>query len=89
MAATDSGASPNATREIATYAINNGRAEWKRRRVRDWRKASLPVLSHHHTYFSFADSIMPQFFLAVGFAYRLTFLRRREQLGAGPALHSG
>ena len=34
------------------------------------------LLSHHHTYFSYADSIMPQFFFAVGFAYRLTFLRR-------------
>jgi hypothetical protein len=33
------------------------------------------VLKHHNTYFSYADSIMPQFFFAVGFAYRLTFLR--------------
>jgi predicted acyltransferase len=48
-------------------------------------KATLPVLAHHHTYFSYADSIMPQFFLAVGFAYRLTFLRRREKEGAGAA----
>jgi hypothetical protein len=28
---------------------------------------------------------MPQFFLAVGFAYRLTFLRRAAELGRGPA----
>lgn len=33
------------------------------------------LLKHHDTYFSYADSIMPQFFFAVGFAYRLTFLR--------------
>jgi len=33
------------------------------------------LLQHHNTYFSYADSIMPQFFFAVGFAYRLTFLR--------------
>jgi predicted acyltransferase len=32
------------------------------------------LLKHHNTYFSYADSIMPQFFFAVGFAYRLTFL---------------
>ncbi len=35
-----------------------------------------PVLKHHNTYCSYADTIMPQFFFAVGFAYRLTFLRR-------------
>lgn len=39
------------------------------------------VLKHHNTYCSYADTIMPQFFFAVGFAYRLTFLRRRETLG--------
>ena len=33
------------------------------------------LLKHNNTYFSYADSIMPQFFFAVGFAYRLTFLR--------------
>jgi len=48
-------------------------------------KAVLPVLSHHHTYFSYADSIMPQFFFAVGFAYRLTFLRRAETKGSRTA----
>ncbi len=48
-------------------------------------KAFLPVLKHHHTYFSYADSIMPQFFLAVGFAYRMTFLRRLEKEGAAAA----
>src|SRR3954451_1317839 len=41
----------------------------------------LPVLKHHNTYCSYADTIMPQFFFAVGFAYRLTFLRRVATLG--------
>lgn len=36
----------------------------------------LPVLKHHHTYLSYADTIMPHFLFAVGFSYRLTFLRR-------------
>lgn len=40
---------------------------------------------HHHTYCSFADTIMPQFLFAVGFAMRLTFLRRIEQDGAAAA----
>src|SRR5438477_5218367 len=44
-----------------------------------------PVLKHHNTYCSYADTIMPQFFFAVGFAYRLTFLRRRESSGAWAA----
>ncbi|MFQ3650391.1 MAG: heparan-alpha-glucosaminide N-acetyltransferase domain-containing protein [Gemmataceae bacterium] len=33
-------------------------------------------LKHHHTYNSFADVIMPQFFFAVGFGMRLSWLRR-------------
>lgn len=43
------------------------------------------VLKHHNTYCSYADTIMPQFFFAVGFAFRLTFLRRLESLGARAA----
>jgi predicted acyltransferase len=44
--------------------------------------AAVPaILKHHHTYLSYADTIMPQFFVAVGFAYRLTWLRRRETDG--------
>lgn len=39
-------------------------------------EAIHPILKHHNTYCSYADTIMPQFFFAVGFAYRLTFLRR-------------
>jgi predicted acyltransferase len=34
------------------------------------------IWKHHNTYCSYADTIMPQFFFAVGFAYRLTLLKR-------------
>jgi predicted acyltransferase len=37
------------------------------------------TFKHHHTYCSFADTIMPQFLFAVGMAYRLTLLRRLQQ----------
>src|SRR5437764_13682606 len=43
------------------------------------------VLKHHNTYCNYADTIMPQFFFAVGYAYRLTLLRRRERDGAWAA----
>jgi hypothetical protein len=33
------------------------------------------ILKHHNTYCSYADTIMPQLFFAVWFAYRLTFQR--------------
>ncbi len=49
-------------------------------------KQHLPLLSHHNTYCSYADTIMPQFFFAVGFSFRLTFLRRRESAGASSAI---
>jgi predicted acyltransferase len=39
------------------------------------------IFKHHHTYCSYADTIMPQFFFAVGFAYRLTLLRRLKSAG--------
>ncbi|MFO0927549.1 MAG: acyltransferase family protein [Gemmataceae bacterium] len=42
-------------------------------------------LKHHNTYCSYADTIMPQFFFAVGFAYRLTFRRRQLADGWGTA----
>lgn len=46
------------------------------------RFAAVPaILKHHNTYCSYADTIMPQFFLAVGYAYRLTLLRRIERAG--------
>ena len=44
------------------------------------------VLKHRNTYCSYADTIMPQFFFAVGFAYRLTFLRRLETVGTRAAI---
>lgn len=37
------------------------------------------TFKHHHTYCSYADTIMPQFLFAVGMAYRLTLLRRFQQ----------
>jgi predicted acyltransferase len=40
-----------------------------------------PVLKHHNTYFSYADTIMPAFHFAVGFALRLTLLRRIARAG--------
>jgi predicted acyltransferase len=39
------------------------------------------LLKHHHTYCSYADTIMPQFLFAVGFAFRLTFGRRAQEQG--------
>jgi predicted acyltransferase len=44
--------------------------------------AVTPVLlKHHHTWCSYADTIMPQFLFAVGFALRLTFTRRASSAG--------
>lgn len=45
------------------------------------------VLKHHngHPYFSYADTIMPSFFFAAGFSYRLTMLRRLGQQGSSRA----
>src|SRR4051812_27526862 len=43
------------------------------------------IWKHHNTDCSYADTIMPQFFFAVGFAFRLTFPRRVRQLGRWPA----
>ena len=43
------------------------------------------VFKHHNTYCSYADTIMPQFFFAVGFAYRLTFLKRLATGGLATA----
>ncbi len=49
------------------------------------RDAVPAVLKHHNTYCSYADTIMPQFLLAVGFGMRLSFLRRRDREGAAAA----
>jgi hypothetical protein len=43
------------------------------------------LLKHHNTFCSYADTIMPQFFFAVGFAFRLTFGRRETTEGLVPA----
>ncbi len=43
------------------------------------------VFKHHNTYCSYADTIMPQFLLAVGFAYRLTWRERCDKDGARTA----
>jgi hypothetical protein len=43
------------------------------------------VLRHTHTFCSFADTVMPQFFVAVGFALRLTFVRRAAEAGTAAA----
>ncbi len=43
------------------------------------------VLKHTHDYCSYADTIMPQFLFAVGFALRLTFGRRMQTLGSAAA----
>lgn len=45
-----------------------------------------PLLKHHNTYCSYADTIMPQFFFAVGVSLRLSLLRRRAREGPGAAL---
>src|SRR5262245_48048834 len=43
------------------------------------------VLRHHNSYCSYADTIMPQFLFAVGFAFRLTFGRRARTEGLAAA----
>jgi len=43
------------------------------------------VLRHHHSYCSYADTIMPGFLFAVGFAFRLTFGRRAAEQGLSSA----
>jgi predicted acyltransferase len=47
-----------------------------------------PVLEHHNTYFSYADTIMPGFHFAVGFALRLVVLKRIATQGQGRAFLS-
>ena len=43
------------------------------------------ILQHSNNYISYADTIMPQFLFAVGFAFRLTFGRRLELQGTAAA----
>jgi len=48
-----------------------------------------PIFSHHNTYCSYADTIMPGFFFAMGFSFRLSFLRRAQEVGlAGGIRHA-
>lgn len=48
--------------------------------------ACIPaVFHHHHTYCSYADTIMPQFLFAVGFAMRISFVNRLSREGAPAA----
>jgi predicted acyltransferase len=44
-----------------------------------------PVFHHHNTYCSYADTIMPQFFFAVGFALRYTMVKRLQTESFGRA----
>jgi hypothetical protein len=46
------------------------------------------VLEHHNTYFSYADTIMPGFHFAVGFALRLVLLKRIASVGRRSAYFS-
>ncbi len=48
-------------------------------------KVCPQVLKHTHDYCSYADTIMPQFLFAVGFAMRLTFGRRMQSQGGSAA----
>jgi hypothetical protein len=50
-------------------------------------QACHEVLKHHNNYCSYADTIMPQFFFAVGFAFRLTFTRRIDSQGTAAAYY--
>ncbi|MDF1664760.1 MAG: hypothetical protein P1V97_23575 [Planctomycetota bacterium] len=43
------------------------------------------LFKHNKSSCSYADTIMPHFFFAVGFSFRLTLLRRIERGGAKPA----
>ena len=43
------------------------------------------ILKHHRTWCSYADTIMPQFFFAVGFALRLVYLRNAAKSGPAAA----
>src|SRR4051794_2795906 len=53
--------------------------------IGSYKQTVWTVMRHHNTYCSYPDTIMPQFFFAVGFAYRLTLLRRLQSVGGPPA----
>ncbi len=47
--------------------------------------ATPVIFTHQNNFCSYADTIMPQFFFAVGFAFRLTFGRRAQSEGLARA----
>jgi predicted acyltransferase len=51
--------------------------------------ATPAILRHHNTWCSFADTVMPQFFLAVGMALRLVMLREEARHGRAAAMRRG
>ena len=51
--------------------------------------ATPDLLQHHNTWCSYADTVMPQFFFAVGMALRLVLLREAETHGTVQALIRG
>ncbi len=42
-------------------------------------------LRHNNTHFSYADSIMPSFIFACGYSYRMSFLKRLDDIGPAAA----
>jgi len=52
-------------------------------------QATPALLRHHNTWCSYADTVMPQFFFAVGMALRLVLQREEAQHGRGLALKRG
>ena len=51
--------------------------------------ATPAILRHHHTWCSFADTVMPQFLFAVGMALRLVMLREEAMHGRAVAMRRG
>jgi hypothetical protein len=51
--------------------------------------ATPALLRHHNTWCSYADTVMPQFFFAVGMALRLVLLKEVEQHGYSRAMRRG
>ena len=54
-----------------------------------FRESAPPLFLHHNTYCSYADTIMPGFLFAVGFALRLVMLREVERHGVKAAMVRG
>ena len=52
-------------------------------------KATPALLRHHNTWCSYADTVMPQFFFAVGMALRLVLLREEQNAGRFLAMARG